>query len=407
MKLLILGAGNLQLNAIMRAKALGHTVIVSDFYPNPPGKMIADFHEQVSTFDSEGNLRVASKYQVDGIMTMGTDQPVYTVARVARALKLPALLDVPTALAVTNKKLMKQRFLESGIPTVRYVLLKEDFHDAELAALRFPVVIKPLDSQGQRGVYKLGSIQEIREVFRDVLCYSRQSELMVEEYYPSREITVSGWVKAGEVFLVAVVDRISFESNRHIGICTAHHLPSQFLPAQYPEILDISKQIVNHFQIRNGPIYFQFLIGAEGIKVNEIACRIGGAYEDIYLPRGTGIDMLGMLIDVSLGKAVDYTSLNRYRLLQNKRHLSVELFFATPCEVASLASIPKLLQLPGVVYAQYNFQVGDRIQTITDATQRAGVLILEGKDEPELAVSKERARNMLGIFDKLGENHVL
>ena len=95
MKLLILGAGNAQLNAIFRAKERGHTVIVSDYYANPPGKAIADYHEQVSTFDVEGNIAVAKKYEIDGIMALGTDQPVYTVAVVAQRLKLPAFWMVP------------------------------------------------------------------------------------------------------------------------------------------------------------------------------------------------------------------------------------------------------------------------------------------------------------------------
>ncbi|TCL69399.1 phosphoribosylaminoimidazole carboxylase (NCAIR synthetase) [Hydrogenispora ethanolica] len=407
MKLLILGAGNLQLNAIRRAKAMGHTVIVSDYHADPPGKMLADVHEQVSTFDVEGNLRVAARYQVDGIMTVGTDQPVYTVAQVAQTLNLPALIDVPTALAVTNKKVMKQRFLESAIPTARYVLLREDFQESELAAMGFPVVVKPLDSQGQRGVYKLSSIREIREVFRDVLSYSRQLELMVEEYYPSREITVSGWVSAGETFVVGVVDRITFEVARHIGICTAHHLPSQFLATRHREIADLTERLVACFGIRNGPIYFQFLVGAEGIKVNEIACRIGGAYEDIYLPRATGIDMLDMVIQASLGKKVDCSPLEHHDWLANQKHLAVELFFATPCTIASLSSIQRLLELPGVIHAQYNFGIGDRIGEITDATQRAGVLMVEGKNETELAANRERARAALGIFDECGNNHIL
>jgi biotin carboxylase len=406
MKLLILGASNLQLNAIRRAKAAGHTVIVSDYYPDPPGKAYADYHEQVSTFDAEGNIAVAAKHGVDGVMTLGTDQPVLTVARVAEALRLPALIDVPTALAVTHKKVMKQRFRDTGIPTVNYRLLREDFRDRELEGLGFPVVVKPLDSQGQRGVYKLESIAAIREVFREVLAFSRESEILVEEYYPSDEITVSGWVSAGETRLIAVVDRISLVRERHIGICIAHRFPSRHLPARYPEILDLSRRIVAAFSIGDGPIYFQMLIGGDGIKINEIACRIGGAYEDIYLERATGIDPLGMLIEASLGGTPDCRALRDFQLLQCPKQLSVELFFSDPCQVAALTDIDRLSRLPGVVRAGYNLKPGDRVGAIVNATGRAGFMIIEGESDRELRERIERAYGELAIYDNSGINRL-
>ena len=86
MRLQILGGGNNQLGAIRRAAEQGHEVVLVDYFKNPPGRKYAAFNEVVSTFDVEKNIEIAKKYRVDGVMTMGTDQPVYTVARVAEAL---------------------------------------------------------------------------------------------------------------------------------------------------------------------------------------------------------------------------------------------------------------------------------------------------------------------------------
>lgn len=407
MKLLILGAGHIQENSIRRAKALGHTVIVSDYFTDPPGKAYADYHEQVSTFDIEKNIEIGLKYQIDGIMTLGTDQPVYTTTRVAEKLKLPALLDVTTAKAVTNKKVMKRIFKEAGIPTVKYLLITEDFKDRDINGLRFPVVVKPLDSQGQRGVYKLQSIEEIHQVFDDVLSFSREREILIEEYYPSAEITVSGWVVAGEMFLISVVDRISLENQRHIGICTAHRFPSQFLKSYFPRIKAISERIVSGFQIKNGPIYFQMLVGEAGIKVNEIACRIGGAYEDVYLERATGIDLLEMLIRASLNEPINFKPLTEYDLLVNEKRLSVEMFFAKPCVIESITDRESLENLPGIIRAGFNFKPGDRIPELINATQRAGYFIAEGRNEAVLRENVEGAYANIGIYDYEGNNQLI
>src|SRR5690554_5223048 len=103
MKLLILGGGSGQLSAIKKAKDKGHEVIVSDYYEDAPGKFFAAYGETVSTFDIEGNIKVGEKYNIDGVMTVGTDQPVYTAAKVAESLALPFFISLQTAKAVTNK----------------------------------------------------------------------------------------------------------------------------------------------------------------------------------------------------------------------------------------------------------------------------------------------------------------
>ncbi|NWO06637.1 MAG: ATP-grasp domain-containing protein, partial [Alteromonadaceae bacterium] len=244
MRLLILGGGSCQINSILKAKSKGVEVIVSDYYDDAVGKEYSDFGELVSTFDAKGNIEVAKKYDIDGIMTVGTDQPIYTVARVAEAVKIPSFLDVDTAKAVTNKKIMKKIFVENDIPTTKYRLLEENFCENDLQGLNFPVVMKPLDSQGQRGIYKIHSINGIRDNIRDTLSYSREDKIIVEEYYENDEITVSGWVKDGKTKIILVTDRVTYNDDVHIGVCIAHHFPSKHLKGYYHQIKEITEKLV-------------------------------------------------------------------------------------------------------------------------------------------------------------------
>jgi len=407
MRLLILGGGSCQVNAIKQAKALGHTVIVSDYYPDAPGKKFSDYSELVSTFDIEGNIRIAKQYAVDGVMTSGTDQPVYTAAMVACQLGLPSFINPPTARAVTNKRDMKLIFTKEGIPTVNYRLLKEGFSDQELTGISFPVVVKPLDSQGQRGVYKLDSLEEVRDKFADVLCFSREEEILIEEFYPSDEITVSGWVENGRAYLLTITDRLTYENDHHIGICTAHYFPSHYLKNHYSEIKAISEQIVTAFNIQNGPIYFQLLIGEDGIKVNEITCRIGGAYEDLFIPVITGVNIMKMMIDTVLGIELETDHLKTYHLLNNKNRLTVQLFFARAGKIRKMTPPAEIKKLPGVIDMGYNFKEGDRIGEIKNATERAGFLIVREEDQKSLEDNLERALDQLAIYNESRENLVL
>ncbi|SIR40343.1 ATP-grasp domain-containing protein [Halanaerobium kushneri] len=406
MRLLILGGGSAQLSLIKKAKELGHEVVVSDYYQDAPGKKFADFSSESSTFDFEANLKTAKKFEVDGVLTAGTDQPVYTAARVAENLNLKQYLSAETAEAVTNKRVMKKKFKKAAIPTVKYKILAADFSVKSLNNFRRPFVVKPLDSQGQRGVFKLDTAAQIREKFNEVLSYSREDKILVEEYYKSDEITVSGWVLNGEAKLLTVTDRLRFEAGIHIGICSSHLFPSKHLKDYFFEIQNISKKIVSEFEIKNGPLYFQFLIGEEGLKVNEIACRIGGAYEGDFMPELTGVDILEMMVRLSAGLPLKQKTLQNYSLQSNHKYLSSQLFFAGPGKIEDITDEFELLDLEGVLKAGFNYQIGDRIPDIENATARAGYFIVLAGNRVELEERVTAVYDKLKIIDQNGENLV-
>ena len=407
MKLLILGGGNAQLSAIKKAKKMGHEVIISDYLEKPPGIRLADQHELVSTFNIEANIKVGKKHNIDGIMTIGTDQPVYTAAVVADKLNLPSLIDKKTAKAVTNKRVMKNKFFENGIPTVSYKIISENYDRKVLKDINFPAVIKPLDSQGQRGVFKVKNIEEIDKYFKRVLQYSREEEILLEEYYDSDEITVSGWVVDGKLNILTITDRVTYEQDVNIGICTAHIFPSKYLNKYHKQIENISRDIIKSFNIKNGPIYFQMLIGNSGIKVNEIACRIGGAYEADFMPLITDVDILAMVINTSLGKTINMNKLRRYSLLNNDNWLSVQLFFANEGKITDIKNLDMIRKLDDVVTLKVNYKKGDIIPKIENATARAGYFIVRGNNKRELKCNIKRVYDHLVIHDENNKNLVL
>jgi len=414
MNILVLGGGKGQLSLIKKAKAMGHQVIVSDYYEDAPGKKFADFSTNTSTFDIEGNIQTAQKYGADAVITIGTDQPVYTAAAVNEALNLPNFLSLETAKAVTNKKNMKNIFQKNNIPSVKYKIIAEDFADEDLKKFSFPVVVKPLDSQGQRGVFKLNSIKEIRERFNEVLQFSREDEILVEEYYQSEEITLSGWVIDSKINILSITDRITHQNEEHIGICSAHVFPSKFLHKYYNDIKKISDKIVKSFSIKEGPVYFQLLIGEKGIRVNEIACRIGGAYEAYFIPYLTGIDILELMINLSLAEKKYSATLETYQkqfekydILKNNKWLSVQLFFAESAKIAEITAENELNSLPEVLWAGLNFNKGDIISEIENATERAGYFIVSAETKDKLQNKIKKVYDNLKIYNAKGENLVI
>ena len=404
--MLVLGGGSSQLSLLRRCRSRGLFTVLADRDPRAPGRSLADAFEAASTFDAEAVLAAARRQRVDAILTAGTDQPVLVAARAASALGLPSFLDPDTALAVTNKRVMKACLRELRLPTARWVLADRSVEERDLERISPPFVTKPVDSQGQRGVYRLQDGASVRSVADHVLSFSREERFLVEEYYPSLEVTVSGWVCDAAVHILTITDRVTVEAPPHIGVCFAHRYPSH-LGERFDEISDLTRRVAGGFGIREGPLYFQFLVGERGVVVNELSCRLGGAYEDLFIPRVTGVDLLDLLIDGSLGEPVSPLPDPAFDPAAAPRRVSVPLMFCRPGRIARLSPLEPVRELPGVVAAEWLQPPGTIIRPLANSTQRVAYVVVEADGPEELNGRLEAALGAMSVLDENGEELLL
>ena len=403
MKILILGGGSSQINAIKRGLSRGHRIIVSDKNPKAPGCALADRSEPVSTFDCPGTLEIVKKHGIEGILVVGTDQPVYTAAWASARAGIRYNLSEETALAVTNKGVMKEALTACGLPVPRYRILREDFSPQELSGLSFPLVIKPLDSQGQRGVRKAESPQEIKTLFPESLSFSRQKELLAEEFYPHREVTVSGWVEDNAISIFTISDRVTINAPPSLGVCIAHRVPSVYAEGKEREITRLVEKITAALNIKSGPLYIQLFIGERGIVINETACRLGGAYEDEWIPLVTGADPLDLLYEMTETGRVREESLRLNRAV-SEPFCTTLLLFSHPGMITSQGQRDEILALPGVRAGGYLLDPPVCIEELRNSTQRAGYAIVTAGTERELDSRVKELFNHFRLFDKFGNN---
>ena len=413
----IIGGGPGQLSAVRRARELGIGVFVTDLNPEAPGCLEADYFLAASTFDAAETEAAVLDFQnknggqVDAVLVTGTDQPVLTAAVVAENLGIPYFLDIRQARWLTNKKMMKDRLSANRIKVSPYRFIGEDFSTIALAGLKPPLVVKPLDSQGQRGVYRLETAVEVAERFDEVKSYSRQSEILVEEYYESDEITVSGWVENRRLYILTVTDRRTIDNLPGIGVCVSHQFPSRHI-GRLAEIRRMTEEIVAAFGMKTGPVYFQYLIGVDGIIVNETAARLGGAYEDEFIPFITGIDILDVMIKMSCGLSYDKTAFDRIESQAESKVVSLQMFFCCEGRLESLSGMDEVQSLPGVTGGAFLLESGTIVRSRLNSTQRAGYFIVCCNDKSEadevvreaysiLRITDENGKNMIRVYDKM------
>ena len=404
----------MQVNAIRKAKDKGHTVIVSDYLSNPPGSQWADYFEQVSTFDIEANIEVARKYEVDRVFTIGTDQPVYTAACVAEACQLPHIVTEWSALRATNKKFMKQVFDNNNIPGSKYRLLdRSDLNNwtelyKKLSTLQFPVVVKPLDSQGQRGIYKIPVLKpNIVEFMNDTFSYTRCDEIIVEEFFTGDEITVSAWVHGDEFKILMVTDRPLINIEPHLGTPDGHIYPSIYWSSHKNVIEEIIKQIIVAFRITGGPLYVQMMINQNSVQVVEIALRIGGGHEEELIPLVTGLDALELFIEEISNNDLDFSTVPLIDPENITRSAMVKFIVAEPGIVSFCKELSSVKAMPGVINAGFYNPNMEKIEELINSTRRIGYLIVEGETAQDVQDKVRSAYRQIEIIDNRGKNLVV
>src|SRR5687768_2413118 len=191
-RLLVLGAGRHQKGLIRRAEARGLRVVASDYYRDAPGKAFASYPADLDATAIEENVTLARKYAVRGVITCGTDLALVAMAEVAAALGLPCYLTPEAARTATDKTRMARAFAAHGVPHAPW---REVDSAGSAPPFPPPLVVKPADSQGQRGVSKVTDRSLWQAALAAALKASRSASAIVEPFVEGYEVTANAWAK--------------------------------------------------------------------------------------------------------------------------------------------------------------------------------------------------------------------
>ena len=265
-----------------------------------------------------------------------------------------------------------------------------------------------MDSQGQRGIFLVHEDAEVFGYLPQTLSYSREPRAMLERFYPSEEVTLSGWVHEGRLYPLLLTDRATMTSGPHIGICPAHRYPSRHFRNHGTEIVSICSRFVHGFGIEAGPIYVQLLIGSEGVVINEVACRIGGAYEEVLVPAMTGVDILDLQLELAMHGRIDMSgaaALERAsRAWPPRGFATTVLAFTGEGRVARVGDAAALTGLPGVRGAGYLLDAGARIGSLVNSTGRAAWGVITAAKRAQINRRVHRFYDALELVSDSGEN---
>ena len=302
--LAIIGASYLQLPLIEKAKEMGYITHVFAWAANDVGEKAADFFYPISIIEKDEILKRCKELEICGICSIASDVAVITVNYVAERMRLPGNSIASTG-KCTNKYLMRKAFETYGDPSPKSILVDEST-DLEDLSLEYPVIVKPTDRSGSRGIYKLESFTGLNEAVHSAMNEGFEKKALIEEYATGQEYSVEHISYNGVHYFLALTHKYTTGAPHFIE--TGHLEPAPVNEGTLNSVKKVVSHALDTLEIRNGASHAEIKIAKDGtIKIIEIGARMGGDCIGSDLVRySTGYDFVKMVIQVACGEAPSF-----------------------------------------------------------------------------------------------------
>ncbi len=302
-KILFLGGSLFQIPPIKYAKEQGHHVITCDYLPDNPGHKFAHEFHNVSTTDKDAILKLAKELKVDGIVAYASDPAAPTQAYVANKLGLPSnpyeSVEILARKDLFRDFLKKHNFL---VPKSNSFYRLEDAKNW-IDELTFPIIVKPVDSSGSKGVTKVVKKEDIQNAFEYALTFSREKKIVLEEFFVR-----DGYQVAGDGFVVNGKLVFRCWANEHFDkLCN----PLVPIGESFPSIMNNytleqahseTQRLLDLLGIKMGALNFDFHYNKNGdFSFLELGPRNGGNLIPEVIKYATGVDLIKYTVDSALG----------------------------------------------------------------------------------------------------------
>ena len=385
---MLLGGIHYLLPVINAAHEQGYYVITADYLPDNVAHKYSDEYVNVSIVDKEAVLKVAQEKLIDGIISFGVDPGVEAAAYVQEQMGLPSMGPYESVRILQNKDLFRAFLRENGfnVPEAKgYNSIEEALTDTEW--LHFPMIVKPTDSAGSKGVTRVDSLAEYEDAVRYAFSKSIKGHIIVEQY-----LEKLGCSSDTDSFLLDGKFRfMSFNAQRFDTDAANPYAPSAYTwPSTFPEheayLTSELQRLMDLLKMNTSVFNIETRIASDGKPyIMEATPRGGGNRLCEMLRYATGVDMITAQVRAAVGDRVEGIEQKPY----NGNWAEVILHAPKAGRFAGLAINPK--QKAEVVEIDLWVNEGDKIEPFLGANDAIGTLVLryDNSEEMEFAITNQ------------------
>ena len=299
-KLAVIGANAPLIPFYKHARELDIYIIGIAWEEGAVCKKYCDKFYPISFSDKEAVLDICRKENIDGITSFSLESALPTVIYVATHMGLVSnnmdCLDL-----TLNKYTMRSAFEKAGIPVPKYFLIKSAV-ELDRIDIRYPAIIKPVDSGGSQGVNKVNNLQELKEAYAYAENHSRTHTVIVEEFVDGQEFSVEYLSSNGIHYNLQITDKVTSGPPHFVEM--QHHQPADISEDIAYRIKSMVEKALSVLKIYNSPSHTEIKLNSRGeLYIIEVGPRLGGDYITSDLVRlSTGYDMVHGAIELALGQ---------------------------------------------------------------------------------------------------------
>lgn len=407
-KLLILGGGSDMVSVTELAHSLGCKVYITDYYDTlrSPAKLVADEAADISIFDTDAVVSYIREKGIDGVLTGYTDSYLEQYLKICRAADLPCYGTERAFGIAADKMLFKQACIRSGVGVIPGTNAY-DYETVEAFAAKtgYPLMLKPTDNSGSRGVTKCESPETLRSCYDYALFYSKSQNVIVEKYMDCDSVVSSYQLSDGKAWLSAFCDRDIYKSEETGSAYTSEaRYPSPYLARYQAEEDENMKRLFRENGFTDGMVGVMGYVDDKGFYWCEMTYRPSGGHHYTLIKDQTGIDGLALLIEFAVTGRTDSYDPSRENPNFPEYCGMIHVPGIPGRKIASMEGLDAIAALPFVMEVCEELRPGQTVGKDGTTAQTVVSIWVKGRDYDAYKKNIETARSLLSVRDEQGNS---
>lgn len=393
-KILFLGGSTQQIPAIEYAKNKGYYTILCDYLSDNPGQYVADKFYCTSTTDKEAVLKVAIENKIDSIVAYASDPAAPTAAYVGNKMGIPS--NPYKSVEILSKKDLFRKFLKENGFNCPIAKSFTNYEEAlkNIDIFRLPIMIKPIDSSGSKGVSRIEKREDFKEAFENALDNSREKVVIVEEFIKRSHNEMIGgdaFIINGDVVYFGLLNsHRDFDTNEFVPVGTS--FPIFMDEKKINKVKQEVQKVVDKLDMKMGALNLELMFDEEeNIYIIEIGPRNGGNMIPDLLEMSTGIDLIGATVEASLGNfdlnlnsSKEEKFYSTYVIHSNKSGILEDIIFTDEIKDNIIKKVMYKRKL-------------DKIEVFDGANKALGILFLKYNSLDELKYKMDNMNKLIEV----------
>lgn len=390
MNAIVLGGTHPHIDLILKLKCMGYYVVLVDYTENPPAKFYADLHLKESTLDKEKVFQIAKYYDAKTVISVAIDEANVIASYVLGKMGLHTPYSYEVAKTIANKGLVKKILTQNDIKTANFISYSDfDIHNPKL---NYPLVTKPVDNCGSKGVVKTYRIEDLAKNIEYSLSYSKSKDVLIEEFIEGKEYSVDIVVDNCNPKILTLREKIPIKNVEKKSLQTAVAITHNETPSKlYEKIIIIVNGLISIFKLKTTALLLQIIVKDDDVFVIEFAPRISGGLAYKTIKYATNVDIIDFSISSFLNLPAKFEIDNDY----NNVYAEV-ILYGKKSIFSNVVGIIENLNNNHILEYFPRKELNDSIGNDLSSRDRIGAFIIKGKSNVDVY---DKLKSILGTID--------